>query len=287
MKRRAVVSAVFLLAVLAVGAGYWYWTDGRYPKLNPLWGEYFDRDVSEEAVPREYIQDIGQSDEQDGISLSVLQTVTYDRTIVLLLEAEFPDEALRDETTFPEITFYEGVPEEGDAGLEGERVHIGGTGNHTNHFPEDSHTAFYSMAFHSSSPNPVLSAGMTLSAAVEGFSRVGEEGEPDPVVLTEPMLFTWEIREAGATRTAEVDGEEISGIVRLNPFVLEVILPVSPYDTTDEFFRAVKLIDASGETEDLRGGSSGSLHNATMWLRPPADMQDVTGVAIGEEQFTL
>ncbi len=268
-----------ILVIAVVCAVTLYHIRKKEPEPDPRWEIHFreSSDLSD-AIPGSCIQDIYQTAEQDGFSATLLQTITYDQILTILIEYTVPEE-YASERSSPSLNFemYEGTPVWTDVGLEGVDLYMGWAGIGSSHYNYETATGTYATGNFRTYPEAVFHPGMTVSLAVS-FTSGAINGEE---LLSRPIVFTWEIQNVGTSMRMDLESGDLVGKVLLNPLVLDLNLYGLPDSGGTEI--DVRFTDQKGNP--LEHPLYMDIYGGTDWLNPPVDVRKVRGIMIEGQEF--
>lgn len=289
MQKRTVILSGVLAAVIAAG-GYVYIREARAPRLHPLFQELYSVTGDEQAIPWSCIQDISQTAEMDGGTVTVHQTVTYDNYLGILLEVDFPEEGLKEldaesgEKVSSEIALHEIVS--GEDGAREQKFLGRGSGHSRQNFPnEEERTSALYWGYYND--RDIFYDGMELCLSIESLSA----GSEKVWELSEPVELCWTVEAPGESVEMELDCEAFTGKMILNPFYFNLVLWDAPY-TREELEDVVQLLDEKGEPVRLPGsGGGGEGSSGYVSMRRtggmPMDVEHIRQLKIGDQVFEL
>ena len=277
MQKRTVILSGVLAAVIAAG-GYVYIREARAPRLHPLFREVASLYGNEQAIPRSCIQNISQTAEMDGVTVTVHQTVTYDNYLGILLEVDFPEEWLT------EICLYEVIHGE-DGTQEQKRVASRGGSSHQKYPDQGEGTSALYLGY--DHDRDIFYDGMELCLSIEALSASPENVRE----FSEPVELCWTVEAPGESVEMELDCEAFTGKMILNPFYFNLVLWDAPY-TREELEDVVQLLDEKGEPVRLPGsGGGGEGSSGYVSMRRtggmPMDVDHIRQLKIGDQVFEL
>lgn len=278
MKKRIIIPSVILVSA-AVCAAVLCRLHRAEPKLDPQWETYFRENSGlSDAIPDSCIQDIYQTAEQDGFSVTLCQTIAYDQILFFLVEYTVPEEYASEENSASlEFEMYEGTPVRTDGGLEGESLYMGRAGSSNSQYEYETAAGSCVASNFRTYPESVFHPGMTVSLAVS-FSTDYIDGEE---LLSRPMVFTWEIQNAGTSMRMDLESGDLVGRALLNPLILDLKLYGLPGSSDTEI--DVQFTDQEGEP--LEYPLHMYLYGGTVWLNPPVDIRKIRGITIEGQEF--
>ncbi len=289
MQKRTVILSGVLAAVIAAG-GYVYIREVRTPRLHPLFQELYSVTDDEQAIPWSCIQDISQTAEMDGGTVTVHQTVTYDNYLGILLEVDFPEEWLTEQeeesgkAAPAQISLYEIVHGE-DGTQEQKRVASRGGSSHQKYPDQGEGTSALYLGY--DHDRDIFYDGMELCLSIESLSA----GSEKVWELSEPVELCWTVEAPGESVEMELDCEAFTGKMILNPFYFNLVLWDAPY-TREELEDVVQLLDEKGEPVRLPGsGGGGEGSSGYVSMRrtggTPMDVEHIRQLKIGDQVFEL
>jgi len=184
------------------------------------------------------LQDVYKKEEKDGVSLEVLQVISYENMVCFLAEAAFDESVLKADGNIPENITFDFSPENRTF------MTCGGSWENVGYDKEKNAYTYYCIKVFD---KPQLEEGMVLNVSLQEGSRwdedyppeaLDEEGqtreayEPESTFQNseEPLTVSWKLEKLGKTVEADIEsGHVLNGKIALTSFYVRVWADGSDY----------------------------------------------------------